>query len=238
MDLLGQRAIGGDGLGAGPERAFVRGQADRPLDAGSLRFAADIGGDVEDARPRDRGIAVVIGSTFYCGGEYRPRRSLRDPRRRQLGRGERHGVPAEPQQPVEGRPELLAQARRGADRRSARNRRSRSRCSPASACSQDAMKVQARPSADRVENMRPRLMSGRVFGGDQGAVAAGLAVGRHGRSPSASAPSERALPRAPNGSRAMTLRRIFVGRQEMRATTDRDRLPPASAARRSRRGPR
>ena len=55
VDLSGQRPIGGDRLGAGPERTFIGRQADRPLGPGSGRVAADIGGDVEDARPGDRG---------------------------------------------------------------------------------------------------------------------------------------------------------------------------------------
>jgi hypothetical protein len=54
VDLAGERAIRGDRLGARPERALVRGQADRPFEAFELGIAADIGGDVEDARSRDR----------------------------------------------------------------------------------------------------------------------------------------------------------------------------------------
>src|SRR6266851_7541796 len=60
--------------------------------------------------PGTGAVAVVIGSTFCCGGKTGGCRKLRDRRGRQLGRGERHGVPAEPQEPVERRPELLAQA--------------------------------------------------------------------------------------------------------------------------------
>ena len=49
VNLARQRAVGRQRLGAGPERALVRGETDRALDAGDLRLAADIGRDVEDA---------------------------------------------------------------------------------------------------------------------------------------------------------------------------------------------
>src|SRR5262249_18373001 len=54
VDLAGQSAVGGHGFGARPKGAFVRGETDRPLDAGNLCLAADIGDDSEDARPGRR----------------------------------------------------------------------------------------------------------------------------------------------------------------------------------------
>ena len=50
VDLAGEGPVGGDCLAARPERALVRGEPNRVLDPGHLRFAANIGADVENAR--------------------------------------------------------------------------------------------------------------------------------------------------------------------------------------------
>ena len=50
MDLAGDSPVGRDRLAARPERALVRGEPNRVLDPGHLRFAANIGADVENAR--------------------------------------------------------------------------------------------------------------------------------------------------------------------------------------------
>ena len=68
VDLARQRAVGGQRLGAGPERALVRGETDRALDAGDLRLAADIGRDVEDAGAgRQRGFGDHFCSALCRG---------------------------------------------------------------------------------------------------------------------------------------------------------------------------
>ena len=54
VDVARKRAIGGDRGGAGPERALVRCETDRALDADDLGLATEIRGDVKDARTRHR----------------------------------------------------------------------------------------------------------------------------------------------------------------------------------------
>src|SRR5687768_1338395 len=61
--------------------------------------------------PGTGAVGRVIGSTFYHVGGHFGRWDIGwVARRRQLGGGERHGVAAESQQPIEIRPELFAQA--------------------------------------------------------------------------------------------------------------------------------
>ena len=114
VDLVGQRPIGGDRLRARAERAFVRGEADRPLDPGDLGLAADIGGDVEDARARRRAGRAVIRVSL----------SLR--RAGSAAARQRHGIAAERQRGDAAPRPTAGESRRGAGRKAARNHRSRS----------------------------------------------------------------------------------------------------------------
>src|SRR6202030_1477961 len=55
VDLAGEGLVRGDRLRAGAERAFVRGEPDRPRHAFGVRLAADVRRNVEDARSGPRG---------------------------------------------------------------------------------------------------------------------------------------------------------------------------------------
>ena len=64
-DVAGERPIGLHRFRARAEGALVRCQPDRPLDPGRLRLASDIGGDIEDARARDRGMGSSHRHNLY-----------------------------------------------------------------------------------------------------------------------------------------------------------------------------
>src|SRR5579864_1646431 len=130
VDLAGQSAISGDRLGARPERALVRRQADRALDPGRRRLAADIGSDIEDARPGDRGGRGRHRLNLLLWRRYRPMpetpRTAGPTARPPTAAPHTRRTPTADRGPAR----AVRAGARGADRKPAQTRRSRSACSP------------------------------------------------------------------------------------------------------------
>ena len=201
-DLAGQRADGGDGLRAGAEGALVRCEPDRPLAAGNRGLAADI-------RARCRGCPDgATGAGSSAGGA---RLSPCSARRR---RGRCPAAPAPPRtaashsrrarQPMKLAAELRAKlSRRGSAVGDEAIDFASELRQALSAFPCDAKKIGTRPaltSGSEVSGLgsfsRDRRRRG--CGRDRSPASTAAADA------SASAPSLRALPRPPKGSRATT----------------------------------
>ena len=219
MDLAGERAIGGDRLGARPERALVRGEPDRPLDPGDLRFAANIRGDVEDARagaPAPR-VRSVIRVQALLGAR--------------ADDGQRHRVAAERQQAVEPAQVPGTKAsRRGSESGTKPSdldqvdRLAATAARREEGASQPGGREQFRDAAaaDVARRFPPRARCGR----DRSPAA------RRGRSPARRRCRQRALPRRAERQPGDDPRRVVIASTANAATTDRALLPAASARRR------
>src|SRR5205823_9167843 len=95
MDLARESPVGSHCLAARPERALVRGEADRTLDPGHLGFAADIRANLQDPRARHQPRFALHEFSLWPRGPTpraapRSRREATTVRPRTRGPRERH----------------------------------------------------------------------------------------------------------------------------------------------------